>query len=114
MVHRNGLKCIEEAPNLETMFRKQVSDSDILQAYPTGQVISNGSKETTAIEIIEIHGVSEEARRRAGINLTGGQTNAIELCYDLLNATPIEEVGDAFMEFLDDLDKPPFDLDKAA
>ncbi len=111
MVYRNGLNIIKEAPKLQTMFRRQVSDSDILQAYPTGQVISNGSKETTAIEIISIEGVSEEARRRAGINLTGGRTNAIEICYDLLNAPHIEDVGDAFMTFLAEQDKPPFEPD---
>lgn len=114
MVDRNGLYCIKEAPKLQTMFRRQVSDSDILQAYPTGQVISNGSKETTAIEVISIEGVSEEARRRAGINMTGGRTNAVEICYDLLNAPHLEDVGDAFMDFLEEQDKPPFELDIAA
>ena len=36
------------------------------------------------------------ARRRSGINLTGGQTNAIEICNELLNMPYIHTVLDAF------------------
>ncbi len=84
------------------MMRRQTSDADILQAYPTGGSVMNISKETTFIEVYEIEGVPEEARRRAGINLTGGQTNAIEICNDILKFPFIEDVADAFLKDLEE------------
>jgi hypothetical protein len=96
MVELNGLKCVAEIPELTTTFRAQTADDDITQAYPTGEVIMNVSKETTCIELCEIEGVSEEARRRQGINLTGGNTNAIEICNELLNMPYIHDVLDVF------------------
>lgn len=101
-VERNGLYCIEEVPEQQTMMRRQTSDADILQAYPTGGSVMNISKETTFIEVYEIEGVPEEARRRAGINLTGGQTNAIEICNDILKFPFIEDVADAFLKDLEE------------
>lgn len=96
-IENNGLCCIEEFPKLRTMFRRQTADADILQAYPTGGVIMNISKKTTAIEVCDINGVSDAARRRAGINLTGGATNAIEVCNDILNMPYVDDVLDAFI-----------------
>lgn len=98
MVELNGLKCVEEIPELPTLFRVQTADDDIAQAYPTGEVIMNVSKETTCIELCEVEGVSETTRRRQGINLTGGQTNAIEICNELLRMPYIHSVLDLFNE----------------
>lgn len=84
------------------MFRVQTADADILQAYPSGEIILNVSKETTAIEVCDIEGVSEEARRRAGINMTGGKTNAIEICNDIMNMPYIDDVLAAFMDDMKD------------
>lgn len=92
MVHDNGLKCIEEIPELKTKFRTQTADDDLTQAYPTGGLVMNISKETTHIELLDIMGVDESARRRAGINLTGGATNAIEICNDIMGMPYIHEV----------------------
>lgn len=97
-VEDNGLRCIAEIPEQRTMFRRQTIDADILQAYPSGEVVLNISKETTFIEVCSIEGVSEDARRRAGINLTGGKTNAIEICNDILKMPYIDELLDAFNE----------------
>ena len=82
--------------------RKQAADADILQAYPTGGVIGNTSKETTAIEVCTIDGVTEEARRRGGINMTGGMTNAIEVCNDLFNLPCLEILKTAFLKHLEE------------
>ena len=95
-VEENGLYCIEEVPELQTMMRVQTADADILQAYPTGEIVLNISKETTCMEVLDIIGVPEEARRRAGINLTGGKTNAIEICNDIMNLPYIDDVLAAF------------------
>lgn len=96
MVEENGLNCIEEFPELKTNFRVQTADDDIAQAYPTGEVILNISKETTHVEICEIHGIPEANRRRAGINLTSGQVNAIEVGNELFGLPYIHTVLDEF------------------
>lgn len=100
MVYEDGLNCIEEIPELKTKFRTQTADDDLTQAYPTGGVVMNISKETTHIELLNIEGVEEAARRRAGINLTGGKTNAIEICNDIMGMPYIDAV---LAKFQDDL-----------
>lgn len=97
-VVKNGLFCISEVPELQTMFRVQTNDADILQAYPTGGVISNGSKATTAIEVIDIEGVDDLTRRRQGINLTGGATNAVEIAVELAGCPSFEDWDGFFVE----------------
>ena len=101
-VVKNGLFCISEVPELQTMFRVQTNDADILQAYPTGGVISNGSKATTAIEVIEIEGVDDLTRRRQGINLTGGATNAVEIAVELAGCPSFEDWDGLFVEIFKD------------
>lgn len=101
MVQDNGLKCVKDLPDLITTFYAQVGDDDIKQAYPTGEIIMNISKETTAIEIKSIQGVSDAARRRSGINLTGGQVNAIEIANELFNKPSIHDVLPVFMDDLE-------------
>lgn len=96
MVEDNGLQCVKEIPKLKTMFRVQTADDDITQAYPTAELTLNISKETTFIELKGIEGVSENARRRSGINMTGGLTNAIEIANELMNMPYIHDVLDAF------------------
>ncbi len=96
MVMDDGLFCLEECPEIRTKFRTQTADDDLTQAYPTGGLVMNISKETTSIELCSIDGVSEQARRRAGINLTGGMTNAIEVCNDILGLPYIHDVLDVF------------------
>lgn len=91
----NGLFCISEVPELRTKFRVQSNDADILQAYPTGEVISNGSKKTTIIEVISIEGVDDLTRRQQGINLTGGQINAVETAIEIAGC-PSLEMWDAY------------------
>lgn len=101
-VVKNGLFCISEVPELQTMFRVQTNDADILQAYPTGGVISNGSKATTAIEVIDIEGVDDLTRRRQGINLTGGGTNAVEIAVELAGCPSFEDWDGFFVEVFKD------------
>lgn len=77
LVEVNGLKCVEDVEELQTLIRLYVSDLDIRSAYPWGEIILNASKATTQLEVIAIEDVSEEDRRRIGLNLSGGVTNAI-------------------------------------
>lgn len=79
----NGLHCIAESETLKTAFRGQVADADLTQAYPSATNMLNQSRETTCIELIDIEGVPESARRRAGINLTAGKVNALEIANEM-------------------------------
>lgn len=83
MNDESGLHVIDECPALRTAFRAQVADADLTQAYPNGTAMLNQSRETTYIELIDIEGVSEDVRRRAGINLTGGRVNAMEIANEM-------------------------------
>lgn len=88
----NGLNCLEGMPEITTAFRGQTADADLTQAYPSATNACNQERETTAIEVIEIVGVSEEARRRCGINLTSGYVNAIEIANDMFLLPDIDVV----------------------
>lgn len=87
LVEVNGLKCIEDVEELQTLIRLYVSDLDIRSAYPWGEIILNASKGTTMLELVRIEGVSEGDRRRVGLNLSGGVTNAINYC-ETIHAHP--------------------------
>lgn len=97
-VVENGVFCISEVPELRTKFRVQTNDADILQAYPTGGVISNGSKKTTVIEVIGIDGVEDKTRRQQGINLTGGKNNAVEIAIELAGCPSFEDWDEYFAQ----------------
>ena len=83
MVIENGIRILEDFPDLPTQVRAHVADLDVAAAYPNGEIILNISKETTYRELCRIKGVSEEVQRKTGINLTGGKTNAVEFCMDI-------------------------------
>lgn len=78
LVADNGLKIIEEYPELRSNIRLHVGDLDVSASYPNGECVFNISKETTKKELISIEGVSEHVRRMQGINLSAGATNAVE------------------------------------
>ena len=58
---------------------------DVSASYPNGGSVFNISRETTHKELCKIVGVPEEYQRTAGINLSGGATNAVEICEDLFH-----------------------------
>lgn len=92
MVVDNGLRCIEESSNIQTMIRVGAYDSDVTSAYPTGEDILNGSRETTIAEVSKIEGVLNEHQRNASINLTGGPINASEICMQTMKAPTFEQL----------------------
>lgn len=59
---------------------------DVTGAYPTGEDTMNCSKETTVAEVNRIQGVPEHVQRAAGLNLTAGTINAVEICCSVLEA----------------------------
>lgn len=41
-------------------------------------------------------GIDEERRREVGVNLTGGKTNAVEICQKILGAPSLDELLERF------------------
>ncbi len=115
LVADNGLSIIDEYPELTSNIRLHVGDLDVSASYPNGEVVFNISKETTKKELISIDGVTDYMRRAQGINLSGGATNAVEVCTGLFkmpglqtwleayqNQNNIEEVKRKFQQAIDD------------
>lgn len=98
LVADNGLKLIEEYPELRTNIRVHVADLDVSASYPNGEVVFNIGKGTTKKELCSIHGVSEQLQRAQGINLSAGHTNAVEFCVDLYKLPQMETWLQAFRQ----------------
>lgn len=94
----NGIQIIEEIPHLRSNIRRDVGDLDVSASYPNGGEVFNISKHTTSKEIIDIEGVSEYQRRMQGVNISGGATNAVEVCTNILGLPPLTEVLRMFKE----------------
>ncbi len=58
---------------------------DIEGAYPSTQVASNVSKETTFTELISIQGIDPDVSRLQNIGLSSGHVNALEYCQTMFN-----------------------------
>lgn len=91
LVADNGLQCIEENGMMRTNIRAHVGDLDVSASYPNGECTFNISKETTAKELVKIEGVSNRVQRIQGINLSGGATNAYEVCVDLFKMPTMDD-----------------------
>lgn len=88
----NGLKCIKEFSNVPSNYRGHTGDLDVEGSYPNAGMCYNLSKSTTKREIIDIEGVTEEMRRRQGVNLSGGHVNGVEFCCGLMKLPTLEEM----------------------
>lgn len=96
-VIENGLQIIEEFPNVHTTIRVSNGDLDVKASYPNGECVFNISKETTHRELIDIENVSELDRRMQGINLSGGATNAVEICTSLFGMPTLNQTLNQFL-----------------
>lgn len=92
----NGIKAIKELPNQRTKIYGHVADADLTAAYPSTQVFLNVSKETTYRELSRIKGIPETTQRLAGINLTSGHVNAVEICCNIFNAPNFDKLLQEF------------------
>lgn len=92
----NGLKVVNEMPDLSTLVYVQVADLDVSAGYPTIQRILNISKETTYRELCRIRGIDEWTQRMAGVNLTASHVNAVEITCDLFKAPTFDDLLGAF------------------
>ena len=77
---------------------------DVAGAYPNNGAVFNVSRETTAKEIVKIEGIDEYTQRMAGINLSAGHVNAVEICCNLFGMPTLTEMLDAFNEEIKEVD----------
>ena len=92
MVADEGLRAVEELPGVGTTVFAHVADLDVEGTYPNEEIILNISKETTAAELSKIQGISTPVQRAIGINLSGGNVNAVEICMQAFNAPSFDEL----------------------
>ncbi len=97
LVYRKGKTFVSDVGELQSKLYSHVFDIDISSGYPTVGVIMNVSKGTTLREVCGIEGISEKGLRKAGINLTALQTNAIELGQSLYG---LPSMSKALKDFL--------------
>lgn len=95
-VVNNGIACLKEFPHIRSMIRGHVADLDVKSSYPYTEIFLNISKATTMLELCSIDGVTEEVRRRIGLNLTGGATNAAEFCIKAYKAPTFPTLLEAY------------------
>lgn len=98
LVADNGLKVIEEYPELRTNIRGHVGDLDVSASYPNGECVFNVSKSTTKKELCRVAGVQEYMQRMQGINLSAGHVNAVEFGQAMFKLPSMEEMLKAFIE----------------
>lgn len=73
-----GLKCLEEYPDIVTNIRGVVCDQDASAAYPSCTLVANVSKETCRHELIQIEGVKEDTFKEMNLSVCLGNANMLE------------------------------------
>ena len=95
----NGLKCVSEYPDVNTLLSGHVFDLDLTAAYPSGTQACNGvSKETTKKELISITGIQEKIFKFQNINLPLGHVAALEYCNFMFKAPELPELLELYEE----------------
>lgn len=105
LVADDGLVLLKGLPNIKSFGRAHVADLDVEGTYPNVEIIMNISKATTAQELCMIRDIPEIYRRAAGVNLSGGFVNAVEICQQIHSAPSMEVVLREFQKHL--MDKAP-------
>lgn len=95
-----GYCLFEDFPEIPSLCYIAVADLDVKSSYPYTEIFANVCRSTTIMEICEIKGVTEEQRRIAGLNLTGGITNAVEFCTVMYKLPEFDPLLEAYEEFL--------------
>lgn len=98
----NGIPVIAEVDQFYSAFRVGVADADLTQAYPSATNMTNQSRETTIIELIDIDGVPESVRRFCGINHTAGKVNAMSIANEMFGLPEKDTMMNAFLNRMQD------------
>lgn len=90
----NGLRCLEDYPNVQTSFRGITCDFDAKSSYPSCIQVGNVSKETCINEVISIDGLSEEKFRELNLSVCLGNANMLEYLQDMCGLPTLEELDE--------------------
>lgn len=91
-----GLKCIKELPDLPTKVFVFCADLDVKSSYPTTGIFANISRETTVLELNTIKGVNEPTRYLVGLNMMGGNVNAVSFCQRVYKMPTLDTLREQF------------------
>lgn len=92
----NGIQCIKENETLRTNVYMYAADLDIASSYPSNEAVLNIGKDTTRKEVCSVENKTWEEVKMQTLNLSGGYTNAIEVCTELLNMPTLDTLLEAF------------------
>lgn len=97
MAGPNGIKCVKDFPNYNSLIYCHVADLDIVSTYPNVSQILNIARETTVMETAAVQGVSDHHKRELGVNLTGCRTNVIEIAQKVMKAPKLDKMLEAYL-----------------
>ena len=98
LVETKGIPLLKELPQVFSFCYAHVADLDIVSTYPNVQYILNISKETTYREISRVGKATVGDIRMAGINLSGGYVNAVEVVCSLYKAPTFDTLLEDFVK----------------
>lgn len=89
----DGLRILEEYPNVPTKIRGVTCDFDAKSSYPSCTDAGNVSKATCVNEIIEIEGLHEEVFKQQNLGVCLGNVNLIEYFEVMFQMPGMEEIS---------------------
>lgn len=87
-----GLKILEDFPDVVTNARGMTWDVDATAAYPTCTMVANVSKRTCVNEVINIEGISPDVFKEQNLSVCLGGMNMLEYFSVMFSLPPIDEV----------------------
>lgn len=87
-----GLKCIEEYPDVTTNVRGITCDLDASSSYPSCTLVANVSKKTCVNELIKVEGIPEKTFREQNLSICLGNANMLEYCNVMLGLPSIDTI----------------------
>lgn len=98
LIAPHGICCVKDNPHLVTMVYPFVADLDVEATYPNVSRLLNMGPETRAAEFSTIKGISSTRRKAFGVNLTGGNVNAVMMSQEYFNAPSLDSLLAGFTE----------------
>lgn len=91
-----GLACVKDFPHYRTLIFAHVADLDIVSTYPNVSQLLNIARETCVMELSQIKDIPEQWKREMGVNLTGGKTNALDICQKIMGMPSLDHLLNAY------------------
>lgn len=90
-VNTEGMNVLKGLPDVKSTLYGYCSDADVETTYPTAEIITNLSRDTTVSEPIGVKGVTRSDMRIIAVNLTGGPSNALEILQHVAKVPSLTE-----------------------